>query len=327
MEKLISSKKTLGILAVLVVVAIAVFIFLSTKSDVVAKVGKESITKDDLYTYFVEQNGEAALDSLITKNIIEQEAEKQKVKISDKEIDEELKKTVDSVGGEEAYQSALETNGISEDDLKDNIKTNLQIEKLLESKIKISDEEMKTFFDENKAEFAKEEQVKASHILVADEKTANEVKKKLDEGGDFAELAKEYSTDTGTAQNGGDLGFFGKGAMVKAFEDKAFSMKVGEISAPVKSDYGYHIIKVTDKQEAEEANFEKSKEEIKDTLFQQKLQTEYPTWLEDKKEDYDIKNYLTDDKKEKEESSTEKSTDSADKEDSSSSESTEETDK
>ncbi|MFS0880315.1 peptidylprolyl isomerase [Metabacillus niabensis] len=325
MEKLISSKKTLGILAVLVVVAIAVFIFLSTKSDVVAKVGKESITKDDLYTYFVEQNGEAALDSLITKNIIEQEAEKQKVKITDKEIDEELKKTVDSVGGEEAFQSVLASNGISEDDLKENIKTNLQIEKLLESKIKITDEEMKTFFDENKAEFAKEEQVKAMHILVADEKTANEVKKKLDEGGDFAELAKEYSTDPGSAQKGGELGFFGKGQMVPEFEEKAFSMKVDEISDPVKTSLGYHIIKVTDRQEAEEANFEKSKEEIKDTLFQQKLQTEYPTWLEDKKENYDIKNYLTDDKKE--ESSTDESTDSAEKEDSSSSESTEKTDK
>ncbi|MCM3440130.1 peptidylprolyl isomerase [Metabacillus halosaccharovorans] len=292
-EKIFASKKTLAILAVLIVAAIAVFIFLSTRSDVVAKVGSESLTKDDLYTFFVEQNGEAALDTLITKNLINQEVEKEKITVSSKEIDAELQELIDSYGGEETFEQQLTSSGLTQDDIKEDIEVNLKIEKLLEPQIEITEEEMKTYFDENKDSFAQTKQVKASHILVEDEETAKEVKEKLDNGEDFAELAKEYSTDTASAESGGDLGFFGEGSMVAEFEEAAFSMKVDEISDPVKSDYGYHIIKVTDTQEAAEANFEKSKEEIKGILLDEKMTTEYPTWLEEKQKEYDVKNYLS----------------------------------
>ncbi|MBU7595541.1 foldase [Metabacillus halosaccharovorans] len=288
-----ASKKTLAILAVLIVAAIAVFIFLSTRSDVVAKVGSESLTKDDLYTFFVEQNGEAALDTLITKNLIDQEVEKEKITVSSKEIDAELQELIDSYGGEETFEQQLTSSGLTQDDIKEDIEVNLKIEKLLEPQIEITEEEMQTYFDENKDSFAQAKQVKASHILVEDEETAKEVKEKLDNGEDFAELAKEYSTDTASAESGGDLGFFGEGSMVAEFEEAAFSMKVDEISDPVKSDYGYHIIKVTDTQEAAEANFEKSKEEIKGILLDEKMTTEYPTWLEEKQKEYDVKNYLS----------------------------------
>ncbi|OAS87078.1 MULTISPECIES: peptidylprolyl isomerase [Metabacillus] len=296
-ERLFSSKKTIAILAALVVVAVAVFIFLSTRSEVVAKVGKQSITKDNLYTFFVEQNGEAALETLITKNVIEQEVEKEKVSVSEKDIDAELQGLIESYGGEETFNQQLATSGLTMEDVEEDVKTNLQIEKLLESRIKITDEEMKTYFDENKDSFAKTKQVKASHILVADEATAKEVKEKLDAGEDFAELAKEYSTD-GSAESGGDLGFFGEGSMVAEFEEAAFSLEVDEISEPVKTEHGYHIIKVTDKQDAAEANFDDSKEEIKDILFDEKMATEYTTWLEEKKEDYKVKNYLSEDEEE-----------------------------
>ena len=292
-EKIFASKKTLAILAVLIVAAIAVFIFLSTRSDVVAKVGGESLTKDDLYTFFVEQNGEAALDTLITKNLINQEVEKEKITVSSKEIDAELQELIDSYGGEETFEQQLTSSGLTQDDIKEDIEVNLKIEKLLEPQIEITEEEMQTYFDENKDSFAQTKQVKASHILVEDEETAKEIKEKLDNGEDFAELAKEYSTDTASAESGGDLGFFGEGSMVAEFEEAAFSMKVDEISDPVKSDYGYHIIKVTDTKEAAEANFEKSKEEIKGILLDEKMTTEYPTWLEEKQKEYDVKNYLS----------------------------------
>ncbi len=292
-EKIFGSKKTLGILAVLVVVAIVVFIFLSTRSEVVAKVGSESLTRDDLYTFFVEQNGEAALDTLITKNLINQEVEKEKILITSEEIDEELQDLITSYGGEETFEQQLATSGLTQDDIKEDIKVNLQIEKMLQPQIEITEEEMQTYFDENKDSFAQTKQVEASHILVEDEETATEVKEKLNNGEDFAELAKEYSTDTASVESGGALGFFGEGSMVPEFEEAAFSMKVDEISEPVKSDYGYHIIKVTDIQEAAEANFEKSKEEIRGILIDEKIATEYPTWLEEKKEEYKVTNYLT----------------------------------
>jgi len=292
-EKIFASKKTLVILAILAVVAIAVFIFLSTRSEVVAKVGSESLTKDDLYTFFVEQNGEAALDTLITKNLIKQEVEKENITVTSEEIDAELQELIDSYGGEETFEQQLTASGLTQEDIKEDIEVNLQIEKILEPQIEITEEEMQTYFDENKDSFAQTKQVKASHILVEDEKTAKEVKEKLDNGGDFAELAEEYSTDPGSAESGGDLGFFSKGSMVAEFEEAAFSMKVDEISDPVKTEHGYHIIKVTDIQEAAEANFDKSKEEIKGILLDEKMANEYPTWLEEKKEEYNVKNYLT----------------------------------
>ncbi|HZH61266.1 MAG TPA: peptidylprolyl isomerase [Metabacillus sp.] len=292
-EKVFASKKTLAILAVLAVVAIAVFIFLLTRSEVVAKVGSESLTKDDLYTFFVEQNGEAALDTLITKNLINQEVEKENITVTSEEIDAELQELIDSYGGEETFEQQLTASGLTQADIKEDIEVNLQIEKILEPQIEITEEEMQTYFDENKDSFVQTKQIKASHILVEDEKTAKEVKEKLDNGEDFAELAKEYSTDPGSAESGGDLGFFGEGSMVAEFEEAAFSMKVDEISDPVKTEHGYHIIKVTDIQEAAEANFEKSKEEIKGILLDEKMATEYPTWLDEKKEEYNVKNYLT----------------------------------
>ena len=112
---------------------------------------------------------------------------------------------------------------------------------------KITDAEMKKYYDKNKADF---KEVRASHILVKTEEEAKEIKKKLDQGGDFAALAKEKSTDPGSAPRGGDLGFFTKDRMVKAFADAAFSMKVNEISKPVKSPFGYHIIKVVETKDA-----------------------------------------------------------------------------
>jgi peptidyl-prolyl cis-trans isomerase C len=116
---------------------------------------------------------------------------------------------------------------------------------------KLTDVEMKKYYNKNKADF---KEVHASHILVKTEEEAKEIKKKLDQGGDFAALAKEKSTDPGSAPRGGDLGFFTKDRMVKAFSDAAFSLKVNEISNPVQTPFGFHIIKVVETKEAK--NFE-----------------------------------------------------------------------
>ncbi|MGG4169349.1 peptidylprolyl isomerase [Rossellomorea vietnamensis] len=271
---------------------LAVFGF--SKEDVVAKVGSESISKDDLYTTLVDQYGDGALDTLIAEKIVKLESEKKDLTVKDSEIKKELEKIKGQYDSEEAFNEALASSGSDLDSVKENIKTYLLTEKLLKDRIKITDDQVKEYFEANKDTFAQKEQVEASHILVDDEKTAQEVKKKLDEGGDFAELAKEYSTDTSNAESGGELGYFGKGEMVSEFDDKAFSMKKGEISDPVKTEFGYHIIKVTGKKEAREAVLADHKDEIKDILFDQALQTEYGTWLSEKKKEYKIENTLKD---------------------------------
>ncbi|WP_046175270.1 peptidylprolyl isomerase [Domibacillus indicus] len=290
--KFLKSGRTYLWAGIIAVVAAAGFFFATAGSsaETVAEVGGAKITKDDLYDSLVEMYGADATESLIADKIVEKETVKEKIEVTDKEIQEELNAAIESYGGEEAYASALESSGMTEEDMKEDIKAYLQTVKLLEPRIEITDEEISAYFEENKDTFATPEQIEASHILVDDEKTANEVAKKLADGSDFAELAKEYSTDTTSAENGGELGFFGTGEMVEQFEKTAFAMKVGEISDPVKTDYGYHIIKVTDKQEAKAANLKDSSAEIKETLTQEKLSTEYTAWLEEKKEEYDIYN-------------------------------------
>jgi foldase protein PrsA len=278
--------------AIIAAIAAAGFFFATAGSsaETIAEVGGTKITKDDLYDSLVKMYGADAAESLIADKIVEKEAAKEKVQVTDKEIQEELDATIESYGGEEAYKSALESSSMTEADMKEEIKVYLETVKLLEPRIEITDEEIETYFNENKDTFATSEQVEASHILVDDEATAKEVAAKLTDGEDFAALAKEYSTDTTSAENGGELGYFGTGEMTGEFEKAAFAMEIGEISEPVKTDYGYHIIKVTGKKEAKTANLEDSKEEIKETLKQEKMSSEYTTWLEEKKKDYDIYN-------------------------------------
>lgn len=291
-EKLLRKKLVITIVTALIGLAIIAGILLSTKDSVIAKVGDASISEDELQQTLLDQYGADALDVLITNKLIELEADKQKITVSDEEVDEELATLAESYGGETALEEAVVASGSTMDDVRDDIISYIKTEKLLEPRIEITDEELQTYFDENKDTFATAEQVQASHILVADEATANEVKSKLDAGEDFSELAKEYSTDTTTAESGGDLGYFSSGDMVAEFEEVAFALGVDEISAPVKTDYGYHIIKVVDHQEAKEAKFEDSKEEISDTLMNDKMSTEYTVWLEELKEEYEITNYL-----------------------------------
>lgn len=137
-------------------------------------------------------------------------------------------------------------------------------------KEKVTEAEAKKFYDERASQMAGEEEVKASHILVKSEEKAQEVAKKLLAGGDFAALAKEYSEDPGSKDKGGVLGYFGRGQMVKEFELIAFTMQKGETSQPVKTQFGYHIIRVDDRRKKDPPKFEDVKNEILERMGQQK---------------------------------------------------------
>lgn len=260
--------------------------------EIVARVNGEIITEDELYESLKGQYGQDSLDQLISEKIIELELKKQNVTVSKEDTEKDLQEMIKQYGGQEQFDMLLANYGYSMEDFKKNIEMNLKLQKLLEPEITITEEDMKAYFNENKASFDVEEQVKASHILVDSEAKAKEVKDKLAEGGDFSALAKEYSTDTSNKDNGGELGFFTRGQMVPEFEDAAFSLEPGAISDPVKTEFGYHIIKVEEKKAAKSATYEENKEQVKDALFNQMLPTAYDTWMQEKYQEYEIENLL-----------------------------------
>ena len=278
---------------VFAIVALTLTITGCTKKEIVAKVNNTEITKDELYEQLVKQGGTEALDALIADKIVEAEIEKEKIVISKEEIDKNVDEMKEYYGSQEELDKAIESYGISMDEIKKNITSNLQIKKILEPYIEITDEEMSTYFEANKESFNQKEQVKASHILVETKELADEIKAKLDKGDDFAKLAKEYSTDKSNSESGGELGYFSRGEMEQSFENAAFSMKIGDISNPVQTTFGFHIIKLEDKKEAKQATYEEVKDNIKDAIFQEKMGAAYNTWYQEKLGEYKIENYLT----------------------------------
>lgn len=158
--------------------------------------------------------------------------------------------------------------------IKEDLLANFAITKAVEN-VKVTDEEAKKFYDENKATLLSGETVSASHILVDSEDKANEILKDITDGKiSFEDAAKEHSSCP-SSQNGGSLGEFGRGQMVPEFDSAVFSMKEGEITGPVKTQFGYHLIKLNSKNEAKEIAFEEIKEQIKARLLNDKQRAAY----------------------------------------------------
>lgn len=231
--------------------------------EIVASTDAGEVTKDEFYEELKTRNGAEVLRELVTFTILEG-----KYEVTDEQVQEELDKLKDQVG--EEYEQVIEMQGLTEEDLEKDIRNSLLQEAAITEGIEVSDEEIETYYNRMNTE------VEARHILVEDEETANEVEEKLENGEDFGELAEEYSTDESSAVNGGELGFFTVGTMVPEFEDAAFTMDVGEVSEPIQSDYGYHIIEVTDKKESEEeiGTLEENEADIRRTLVERKINPE-----------------------------------------------------
>ncbi|GAA0447878.1 peptidylprolyl isomerase [Virgibacillus sp. AGTR] len=232
----------------------------SGDDEAVVKTNAGDVTKEEFYQELKDRYGEKILQEMVTIEVLED-----KYDVSDDKVDEEIKKMKDQLGDQ--FDAAVQQQFGSEDALRSVIKISLLQEAAVSEDVDIKEEELKDLYERKNTE------IKAQHILVEDEKTAKEVKKKVDDGGDFAKLAKEYSTDTGSAEQGGDLGYFSSGQMVPEFEDAAYSMKKGEVSDPVKTQHGYHIIKVNDIRDKEEniGKYEDVKEDLRRELLSQKM--------------------------------------------------------
>jgi peptidyl-prolyl cis-trans isomerase C len=146
------------------------------------------------------------------------------------------------------------------------------VQKYIEEKSDVTDERLRDHYEKNKATFTSDEQIAASHILLKTEAEAQAALKEIKQGKDFAEVAKAKSTGP-SAPQGGALGTFGRGRMVPAFEEAAFALKVGDVSAPVKTQFGYHIITVTDRTEAAPQSFDEVRDTIRRTLISEYVES------------------------------------------------------
>ncbi len=272
--------------------------------DVVAKVAGTTITRKELdraLTVLASQNrlpaqGDpdaqkqaeaAALDQLVYAELIYQEGLKSAPADLDKQIDFRMAQNKGRFGSPAEFEAALLSAGVAEKELMEITKKDIIISSFIEQKIgaaiKVTDEEIKTFYEDNRDKLKEEPQVKASHILIGVDSSAKEEEKKkakekaeallkeIKGGKDFAETAKANSTCPSKDQ-GGDLGWFGKGQMVPAFETTAFGMKTGEVSEVVETQFGYHIIKLMEKKDGEAPKLEELKEKIGTFLKGQKTQ-------------------------------------------------------
>jgi len=229
----------------------------NNNSATVVETSAGDITQDELYEAMKEKYGEATLRELVYEKVLSESYE-----VTDKELDDKIAEIKEQLG--DNFEAALAQYGYdSEEDLRETFRIGMLQEKAAVKDIKATEDELKEYYENYKP------QIKARHILVADEEKAKEIKSKLDGGAKFEDLAKENSTDTVSAANGGDLGWFGAGQMVPEFEEAAYALKVNEISQPVKTDNGYHIIQVTEKKEKK--SFKEMKAEIEHKVKVAKL--------------------------------------------------------
>lgn len=236
---------------------------------------------------------------LVHAELIKQECDRRGIKITDKDLEEMKKKSIESYGSEEAFKEYLKKFEISDEDFTEMMKEQLRYEKLNDELRKDVKVDAQAYYNQNKEQFNVPEQVKASHILVKDEAKAKEIIEKLGKGEDFAKLAKAESEDPGSKEQGGELGLFSKDMMVPEFADAAFTMKPGEISKePVKTQFGYHIIKVEDHQLAHQQTFDEVKDQIEKQLstdeVAQKLQELMDKLKKDTKIEYLLDEYNPD---------------------------------
>ena len=270
-----------------------------------AKMGMGDIKKDkDGVLYLMTER--AVITQLVIQELLDQESKARGIKVSNKDVDKAIDKIIDKVGGKDNLSNMLKQNNVSISQFKSDIKTQVKMQKLAQTakNVKVSDKEVKDFYNKNINKFKHGEQVRAYHILlmtdpmqIAQEITNNgkkelaesEMNKKIEatvkerealankianelkaDTTKFSQYAKKYSHDTTSAQKGGDLGYFEAKVMVPEFSKAAFGAKPNTIVGPVKTQYGYHVILVTDRRPAGVESFEKVKNNLKESLTSEK---------------------------------------------------------
>ncbi len=244
------------------------------------------------YSQFEKQ----VVDELVTEQVIWFEADKMGLTVSEDDVNKQVDQIKQSTGGEQQFQQALAQQNMSLDRLKDNIRKGLLYQKVFNQITKnapqVTDAQAQAYYNQNQSDpqFQKPETRHVRHILVADQATAQKIKAQLAAGADFTALAKQYSTDTSTKDKGGDLGDVPSqnSGFDPAFEQAMDKLGPGQISDPVHTQYGWHIIQVLSVEPAGKETFAQAKDQIKSQLTQNNQQQAFLNWLDKVKKNYSI---------------------------------------
>lgn len=234
-----------------------------------------SIEREELQRSFLVQ--------LIDRELIHGEARRLGITVTDADVEAALQGYLEDYA-DGSFEAMLKERGLTIQAWRNELKEGLIMEKLLEeavySRIEISDMEVVSYYESHRKEFERPAQVRARQIVVADEEEGKEILELLRGGRSFSEVAAEYSLSP-DSQNGGDLGFFGRGEMPPEFDEVVFKLPVNRLSDLVKTEYGYHIFMVEEKRRASRLKKKEAKEEIRAILESQKKEEVYLGWLQE----------------------------------------------
>ncbi len=267
-------------------------------NDMLTRMGIDIPQDDNNFMYLMIKD--KVVNELIVRSLVDQEIAKRHIKVSNADLNNELKTMIDKVGSKEQFNAILKRNGVSNEQFKKDLKEEVKVKKLVNmiENVKISDKDAEIFYKKNTKKFMYPDRVRASHILILANpmEIANKIKSQPENKDlsdtilkekvmaemqaryakalsiqaalknlpdNFEKTAREQSEDVATAKKGGDLGFFAKADMVEPFATQAFSQQPNTISPVIQTQYGYHIIKVTDRMAAGQEPFVKVKDQIK----------------------------------------------------------------
>ncbi len=251
----------------------------------------------------IEEARGKVLENMIDMELLSQESRKKNIAVEDAAVEQQMAAFRQRFGSPESFAEALSGMGLTEAALESRVRDNLAVRELISKEVEpgvaVSAAEARMFYEQNVSAFQEPEKVRARHILIkvgpeTDREKAREkiesIRKRLESGEDFAVVAAETSEGPSRTQ-GGDLGFFGRGQMVKPFEEAAFSLEKGKISEVVETRFGYHVIQVTDRQPAKTLAFEEIEEKLTGVLRREKIKEETRKYVEGLRQSAEIERF------------------------------------
>jgi foldase protein PrsA len=234
----------------------------------VVSVNGEKITKGQLDNRLEGQAGKSTLQQMVDTALVLQYGKTAGITVTDAEIQDALNALEQRFPAGQ-FETILKNQGLTMDDAKNIERVQIIVKKAVDKQVNISDAQVADFFSKNKANYNTPEQIRARHILVKTKPEADAVEAQLRSGANFAVLAQKMSIDPGSKAQGGELGWFGPTQMVKPFSDAAYALAVGQISQPVQTPFGWHIIQLEEKRPAHTASLADAAPKVRQMLLQQ----------------------------------------------------------